>query len=75
MTMFQTPKMATYPLDKFKAINCDTVSGSTLTLRGSSGSINFGDILAASAGGAVSNIYLKVNVTGSTYLITLLATA
>lgn len=52
-------------------LEATTVSGSTVG--GISGSFNFDGLYQTSTGSAVAAVYLKVNITGSTYCIALWA--
>ena len=50
-----------------------TITGSACKIMGTSGSINFQDCFSASSGSVQTAVWLKVNVTGSNYVIQLYA--
>ena len=50
-----------------------TITGSACKIMGPSGSINFQDCFSASSGSVQTAVWLKVNVTGSNYVIQLYA--
>ena len=56
-------------------VKVTNVTGSALKVYGASGSIDFGSLYGTETGSAVENVYLKVNITGSDYLIALWAPA
>ena len=67
-------------LNQYAVINCETlgvtnVTGSNVSIYGTSGSINFGDCVVTTTGSVQTNLALKVTITGSTYAIPLYSTA
>jgi len=50
-----------------------TITGSACKIMGTSGSINFQDCFSASSGSTQTAVWLKVNVTGSNYVVQLYA--
>lgn len=78
------------PLNQYAVISCDSftassaaltnvtgitaLTGSSVSVYGNSGSINFGDCVTTT-GSVQTNLALKVTITGSTYAIPLYSTA
>lgn len=73
------------PFNQYAVINCESLgatnitgitalTGSSVTIYGNSGSINFGDCVTTT-GSVQTNLALKVTITGSTYAIPLYSTA
>ena len=67
------------PLNQYAVINCETlgatnITGSNVSIYGTSGSINFGDCVTTT-GSVQTDLALKVTITGSTYAIPLYSTA
>ena len=50
-----------------------TITGSACKIMGTSGSINFADCFSATSGSVETAVWLKVNVTGSNYVVQLYA--
>lgn len=73
-------------LNQYAVINCESLgatnitgitalTGSNVSIYGTSGSINFGDCVVTTTGSVQTNLALKVTITGSTYAIPLYSTA